>query len=158
MIKSLKVLPTIGYYIEVITYRLCHSLILWMKLNDEFRRKITVWRHRSLNEPIWHTAYPQTHQTAFKIRLIGTSPNRCLCGETYQVMNLDHVILHQKLTFSCNFEPTGPCLYKIIDKILPDLVDGKSTSRRGNFSKRLIASESAFKTTRRFSDLSKLVP
>ena len=70
----------------------------------------------------------------------------------------DHVILHQKLTLPCNFEPTGPCLYKIIDEILPDLVDGRSTSRRENFSKRLIASESALKTSRWYTDLSKLVP
>ena len=70
----------------------------------------------------------------------------------------DHVILHQKLTLPCNFQPTGPCLYKIIDKILPDLVDGKSTSRRGNFSKRLIASESALKTTRKYWDSSKMAP
>ena len=70
----------------------------------------------------------------------------------------DHVILYQKLSLLCNFEPTGPCLYKIIDKILPDLVDGESTSRKGNFSKRLIASESALKTTRMYLDSSKLVP
>ena len=69
-----------------------------------------------------------------------------------------HVILHQKLTLLCHFEPTGPCLYKIIDKSLPDLVDGKNTSRRWNFSKRLIASESALKTSRRYWDSSKMVP
>ena len=62
------------------------------------------------------------------------------------------------MTLPCNFETTGPWLYKIIDKILPDLVDGRSTSRRENFFERLIASESVLKTTREDSDSSKVVP
>ena len=41
----------------------------------------------------------------------------------------DHVILHQKLTLSQNFQSPGRCLFKIIDESNSDHVDGKSTSR-----------------------------